>query len=91
MGGCTIAEARESLSFREFQQWVQYRQKYGSLNPMMRTEWGAALISSVLANINREKNTRAFTVTDFAPHFAAAERVAANEPISLEEAMRTWG
>lgn len=51
---------------------------------------GAALISSVLANVNRAKNTRAFTVTDFAPHFAAAERVAANEPISLEEAMSTW-
>lgn len=57
---------------------------------MMRTEWGAALISSVLANVNRAENTRAFTVTDFAPHFAAAERVAENEPISLEEAMSTW-
>ena len=57
---------------------------------MMRTEWGAALISSVLANVNREKNARAFTVADFAPHFAVAERVAANEPISLEEAMSTW-
>ncbi|PCQ44887.1 phage tail protein, partial [Citrobacter freundii] len=51
IGGRTISEAQERLSFLEFQQWIQYRQKYGSLNPMMRTEWGAALISSVLANV----------------------------------------
>lgn len=58
---------------------------------MMRTEWGAALISSVLANVNRGTNTPAFSVADFAPHIAAVERVSANEPISLQEAMRTWG
>ncbi|MEE9955102.1 phage tail protein [Enterobacter quasihormaechei] len=91
IGGRTIAEAKERLSFREFQQWVQYRQKYGNLNPMMRTEWGAALVSSVLANVNRSKNTPAFSIADFAPHIAAVEREAANEPIKLEAAMRTWG
>ncbi|TYF48017.1 phage tail protein [Enterobacter hormaechei] len=91
IGGRTIAEAKERLSFREFQQWVQYRQKYGNLNPMMRIEWGAALVSSVLANVNRSKNTPAFSIADFAPHIAAVEREAANEPIKLEEAMRTWG
>ncbi|MBE4922267.1 phage tail protein [Escherichia coli] len=91
IGGRTIAEAKERLSFREFQQWVQYRQKYGNLNLMMRTEWGAALVSSVLANVNRTKNTPAFSIADFAPHIAAVEREAANEPIKLEEAMRTWG
>ncbi|WP_421746637.1 phage tail assembly protein T [Citrobacter amalonaticus] len=57
----------------------------------MRTEWGAALVSSVLANVNRSKNTPPFRVADFAPHIAAAEKDAANEPISLQEAMRTWG
>ncbi|WP_206512251.1 phage tail assembly protein T [Enterobacter hormaechei] len=58
---------------------------------MMRTEWGAALVSSVLANVNRSKNTPAFSIADFAPHIAAVEQEAANEPIKLEEAMRTWG
>ncbi|RTY47437.1 phage tail protein [Enterobacter hormaechei subsp. steigerwaltii] len=91
IGGRTIAEAKERLSFCEFQQWVQYRQKYGNLNLMMRTEWGAALVSSVLANVNRTKNTPAFSIADFAPHIAAVEREAANEPIKLEDAMRTWG
>lgn len=70
---------------------MQYRQKYGNLNLMMRTEWGAALVSSVLANVNRTKNTPAFSIADFAPHIAAVEREAENEPIKLEEAMRTWG
>ena len=58
---------------------------------MMRTEWGAALVSSVLANVNRTKNTPVFSIADFAPHIAAVEREAANEPITLQEAMKTWG
>ncbi|EEP9257290.1 phage tail protein [Salmonella enterica] len=91
IGGRTIAEAKERLSFLEFQQWLQYRHKYGNLNPMMRTEWGAALVSSVLANVNRSKHTPAFSIADFAPHITAVDREAANEPIKLEEAMRTWG
>ncbi|HFS0157510.1 TPA: hypothetical protein ACHYTI_000664 [Enterobacter hormaechei] len=45
----------------------------------------------MLANVNRTKNTSAFSIADFAPHIAAVEREAANEPIKLEEAMRTWG
>jgi hypothetical protein len=84
IGGRTIAEAQERMSLPEFRMWLKYRQKYGNLNPMMRVEWGAALISSVLANVNRGKNTPAFSVTDFAPHMEDAA------PISLEEAMQEW-
>lgn len=40
IGGRTIAEAQERMSLREFQVWVKYRNKYGQLNVMMRTEWG---------------------------------------------------
>lgn len=50
---------------------------------MMRTEWAAGLISSVLANVNKGKNTPAFRITDFTPHL--------NEPaITLEDAMQEW-
>jgi len=50
---------------------------------MMRTEWSAGLISSVLANVNRGKDTKPFKLTDFTPHI--------NEPaISLEQAMQEW-
>ncbi|STW07813.1 Uncharacterised protein [Klebsiella grimontii] len=44
IGGRTIAEAQERMSLREFQVWVKYRNKYGPLNIMMRTEWGSALV-----------------------------------------------
>lgn len=83
IGGRTIAEAQERMSLREFQMWVKYRNKYGPLNVMMRTEWGASLVASVLANINKSKNSPPFKISDFAPHI--------NEPtLSLEEAMKAW-
>lgn len=83
IGGRTIAEAQERMSLREFQVWVKYRNKYGQLNVIMRTEWGASLVASVLANINKAKNTSPFKVSDFAPHINEA-------PLSLEEAMKSW-
>ncbi|EPX2490898.1 MULTISPECIES: phage tail assembly protein T [Klebsiella] len=83
IGGRTIAEAQERMSLREFQVWIKYRNKYGPLNVMMRTEWGASLVASVLANINKSKNSPPFKVSDFAPHINEVS-------VSLEEAMKTW-
>lgn len=83
IGGRTIAEAQERMSLREFQVWIKYRNKYGPLNVMMRTEWGASLVASVLANINKSKNSLPFKVSDFAPHINEVS-------VSLEEAMKTW-
>ncbi|MBZ7674737.1 phage tail assembly protein T [Klebsiella grimontii] len=84
IGGRTIAEAQERMSLREFQVWIKYRNKYGPLNVMMRTEWGASLVASVLANINKSKNSPPFKVSDFAPHINEVS-------VSLEEAMKSWG
>ncbi|EML2679373.1 MAG: phage tail protein [Klebsiella michiganensis] len=84
IGGRTIAEAQERMSLREFQIWVKYRNKYGQLNSMMRTEWGASLVASVLANINKSKNSPPFKISDFAPHINEVS-------VSLEEAMKSWG
>ncbi|TCL06913.1 phage tail assembly protein T [Sodalis ligni] len=84
IGGRTIAEAQERMSLPEFRIWLKYRQKYGNLNPMMRTEWAAALISSVLANVNRGKDSLPFKLTDFAPH------IEDSATITLEEAMQEW-
>lgn len=82
IGGRTIAEAQERMSLREFQVWVKYRNKYGQLNVMMRTEWGFAG-GFCLANINKAKNTPPFKISDFAPHINEA-------PLSLDEAMKSW-
>lgn len=54
---------------------------------MMRTEWGAALVSSVIANVNRGPNSQPFTVTDFSPHLASSSE---KEELTLEEAKRIW-
>ncbi|SBM19291.1 phage tail assembly protein T [Klebsiella oxytoca] len=83
IGGRTIAEAQERMSLREFQVWVKYRNKYGPLNIMMRTEWGSALVASVLANINKAKNSLPYKVSDFAPHISETS-------VSLEDAMKNW-
>lgn len=52
---------------------------------MMRTEWGAALVASTIANVNRGKNTPPFLITDFSPHLEHKEKT-----ISLDEAMKEW-
>lgn len=83
IGGRTIAEAQERMSLREFQVWVKYRNKYGPLNIMTRTEWGASLVASVLANINKSKNSPPFKISDFAPHINEVS-------VSLEDAMKNW-
>ncbi|MFV8873651.1 phage tail protein [Serratia fonticola] len=63
---------------------MKYREKYGGLNPMMRTEWGAALVASTIANVNKAKGTPPFRVSDFAPH------INYQQPITLEDAMKEW-
>lgn len=83
IGGRTIAEAQERMSVAEFELWLKYREKYGGLNPMMRTEWAAAVVASTIANVNRIKNSPPFRVSDFAPHLQEA-------PVSLEQAMEQW-
>ncbi|WP_455769577.1 phage tail assembly protein T [Serratia ficaria] len=80
-----MAEAQERLSLSEFRLWMKYRNKFGSLNPMMRTEWGAALVASTIANVNRGKDTPPFHITDFSPYMEESVL-----PISLEEAMKEW-
>ena len=67
----------------EFAEWVMYRRKRGSLNVGLRAEAGAAMIASLTANLNRKKDSRAFSFYDFAPNH--------DEPqLSLEEAMESW-
>ena len=83
IGGRTIAEAQESISAVEFMQWVMYRRKRGSLNVGLRVEAGAAMGASLTANLNRKKDSQAFSFYDFAPNH--------DEPqVSLEKAMESW-
>lgn len=83
IGGRTIAEAQERISVPEFHIWLKYRAKYGGLNHVLRTEWAAALVASVIANVNKGKDAPTFKVSDFAPHINEAA-------IELEVAMNEW-
>lgn len=82
IGGRTIAVAQERMSRREFLVWLKYREvRAAQYHDAYRV--GASLVASVLANINKAKNTPPFKVSDFAPHINEA-------PLSLEEAMKSW-
>lgn len=81
IGGRTIAEAQERMTYREFSRWAAFRHKRGSLHPGMRTEQAAALVASILANVNSKRG--GYKTTDFMPHADA-------DPMSLEEAMESW-
>lgn len=81
IGGRTIAEAQERVSFAEFQSWIRYRQKRGSFNIGMRVERGAALLAALFAN-SKTKNGN-YKTYDFAPHDE-------EPPVPLEHAMENW-
>lgn len=81
IGGRTIAEAQESVSYSEFQRWVRYRAKRGSLNVGMRVEHAGAMLAAMYANAHSKDG--GFKLTDFAPYH--------DQPaMSLEAAMKEW-
>ena len=55
---------------------------------MMRMEWGAGVIASTIANVNRDGKTSPFSPTDFTQHFTQVKQTA--DPISLQDAMSEW-
>lgn len=81
IGGRTIAEAKSTLSFVEFQTWCAYIRKRGSLNLGSRVEFTGGLLASMYANsISKRGN---YKPRDFMPN-------AEEEPVTLENAMKEW-
>ncbi|WP_025371818.1 phage tail assembly protein T [Advenella mimigardefordensis] len=70
IGGRTIAECREKLSYQEFLLWCAYIDKHGSLNIGDRIEHSSAIVAAVNANIHSKKKHK---ITDFMPHFEAPD------------------
>ncbi len=64
VGGCTIAEAKERMSFEEAVAWSEYMRLRGSLNLGMRLEVGFALIAKIINNALGGKAE----LSDFTPH-----------------------
>lgn len=44
VGGRTIEEAQQAMSYREFLGWIKYREKYGPLNASVRLETSLAML-----------------------------------------------
>ena len=64
VGGWTVEEAKERMSFAESQQWAAYIEKHGPLHIGMRLEFGFALIATV---INHAMGGKA-SIEDYMPH-----------------------
>lgn len=64
VGGATVARAKESISQAEFLDWIEYRERRGSLNLGMRLEAGFSLLA---VSINRGLGGHA-KIEDFMPH-----------------------
>jgi hypothetical protein len=69
IGGCTVDELKERMSYAEALDWQEYLRRHGSMNIGMRLEAGFALIAMV---INRALGGHA-TLTDFMPHYEQPE------------------
>ena len=87
VGGRTIAEAKNSIPWDEFQGWLKYRAKHGPLDSAKRIEDAAAQIAfTVSCTIPRAKGSPLPKLEDFRM-YAIKEPP---KPIGLEEAMATW-
>lgn len=82
IGGSTIAEAQQRLSYPEFLSWSKYRAKRGSLHIGMRVERGAALLATLYANSKSKHGT--YSLYDFMLHDSEPDA-------TLEQAMAAWG
>jgi hypothetical protein len=69
VGGWTVEEAKERMSYAEALDWQAYIAKRGSLHVGLRLEAGFALIAW---SINRALGGTA-EITDFMPHFDEPE------------------
>lgn len=83
IGGRTIAEAQQRLSYAEVQQWVAYRAKRGTLHPGLRQDRAAGLLATLYANAHRQKDAQPYQLWAFLPHEEPP-------PLTLEQAMAQW-
>lgn len=83
IGGRTVAEAQQRMSYAEFCRWLAYRRKRGTLHPGLRGDRHAALLASLYINARKNKSAQATSIYDLLPYEE-------EPPISMEQAMQTW-
>jgi len=85
VGGRTIAEAKERLTYSEALQWFEYIRRRGSLNLGRRIECGFALLASMYNRAHGGK----VEYHDFAPHEDRPGE--SGEPASIDELVTLFG
>ena len=80
IGGQTVAEARERLTYAEAVAWAAYKRKWGTLNSGLRLEIGFGQVLAMIANALGSKADP----LDFMPHVPRPEP----EPLTVERVMR---
>lgn len=85
VGGKTIHEAKQNISYAEAQDWAAYIEKRGPLNLSRHLERGFALLATRLAVANGYKNVSMY---DFMPYSDTAQND--DEEIQLEQAIERW-
>lgn len=51
IGGHTVGELQEKITWREYMLWLAYRTKYGPLNPVRKYDLGFAVLNAQLNNM----------------------------------------
>lgn len=83
IGGKTIAEAKERISYPEFLEWVAFRKKHGPLCMQLRVERLAAAQMFQFSRANSKSQSQ--TVDDFMLWSRKED-----QEVSLEQAMEEW-
>jgi hypothetical protein len=65
IGGRTIAEAKQNMTYTEARHWAQYMRRRGGLNIAERVEQSAALLCATAAQLMGNKKAK---VDDFLPN-----------------------
>jgi hypothetical protein len=73
----TVQELKERMSAQEFMDW----REFAASEPFLaeRVDLAGALMSSVVANSNRPKNAKPYTISDFMIVQAALDKQAPDE------------
>ena len=81
----TVNELLERMSSRELSEWMAYMQlePFGAEIDLI----GHAIVASTIANVNRKKGSKAYTVQDFMPQFGKQEPQSVEAMIQIAETL----
>jgi hypothetical protein len=80
LGGITVGELRERMTFAEFSNWLAFERIYGPVNPLLRLD--AAVARAVAPFLKRDARVREYLMP------WPKEPVEEESPASVEQVMQ---